>query len=225
MKAGLKAASKGHAAEASKSNDPTRLRAARALGPSMAQLQPELGNQAIQWLVRSGALHAKLAVGSTDDPLEKEADRISDYVMRAPAPAGPDSRRFSAALGDGQDDERGRAGQPSTAFRHRLPAARRAVAGAAVARAALPAQAPLTPGLDLGFVAQQFGLSGGDIRVTALDAAFAAAADDAPIDMVRLLQAVGRQLLKQGKVPQGADFGAYRALIEAAPGQRRRATE
>ena len=80
-------------------------------------------------------------------------------------------------------------------------------------RAALPPRAPLSGDLDLGFLARQFAFAGGDIRVAALDAAFAAAADDGPIDMVRLLRAVGRQLLKQGKVPQGNDFREYRALV------------
>lgn len=87
-------------------------------------------------------------------------------------------------------------------------------------RAALPAGAPLAPDLDLGFVGRQFAFAGGDIRVAALDAAFAAAANDGPIDMVRLLQAVGRQLLKQGKVPQGSDFREYRALLAEAEAVR-----
>ncbi len=51
------------------------------------------------------------------------------------------------------------------------------------------------------------------------DAAFAAAADDAPIDMVRLLQAVARQLLKQVKVSQESDFREYRALVTEADAQ------
>ena len=87
-------------------------------------------------------------------------------------------------------------------------------------RAALPPRGPLAPNLDLGFIARQFAFAGGDIRVAALDAAFAAAADDAAIDMVRLLQAVGRQLLKQGKVPQSSDFGPYRAIVAAAEAGR-----
>ena len=33
-----------------------------------------------------GAIHAKLVVGSVDDPLEREADRIADHVMRMPDP-------------------------------------------------------------------------------------------------------------------------------------------
>jgi hypothetical protein len=51
-----------------------------------AALEPEFGNQAIQRLLRSGALHAKLAVGAADDPLEREADAVAERVTRAPAP-------------------------------------------------------------------------------------------------------------------------------------------
>jgi len=86
MKAGLKTAPKGHATEAGKSHRPARSRSAAALGPPSFQLPPQLGNQAIQQLFRSGALHAKLAVGAPDDPLEKQADQVADRVMRAPAP-------------------------------------------------------------------------------------------------------------------------------------------
>jgi DNA polymerase III delta prime subunit len=80
-------------------------------------------------------------------------------------------------------------------------------------RAALPEAAPLAPNIDYAFLARHFQFAGGDIRVAALDAAFAAAADDAPIDMRRLLRAVSRQLLKQGKVPQASDFREYRDLV------------
>jgi SpoVK/Ycf46/Vps4 family AAA+-type ATPase len=83
-------------------------------------------------------------------------------------------------------------------------------------RAALPAVAPLADEVDLAFLARQFALAGGDIRVAALDAAFAAACDDAPIDMARLCQAVSRQLLKQGKVPAASDLRQYQGRLTAA---------
>ncbi len=83
-------------------------------------------------------------------------------------------------------------------------------------RAAIPAGAPLADDVDLAFLARQFAFAGGDIRVAALDAAFSAAADDAPIDMARLCQAVSRQLLKQGKVPTASDFRQYQRLMAAA---------
>lgn len=96
--------------------------------------------------------------------------------------------------------------QPDAALRERLW------------RAALPPVAPLARDVDLAFLARQFAFTGGDIRVAALDAAFAAAADSSPIDMAGLLQAVRRQLVKQGKVPQGSDFGEYGvSLVASAP--------
>jgi len=82
MKAGLRTAHKDHAAEAAARHAPARARPAAA---PTRQLQPELGNQAVQWLFKTGALHAKLAVGSPDDPLEREADQVAAHVMRAPA--------------------------------------------------------------------------------------------------------------------------------------------
>jgi len=90
-----------------------------------------------------------------------------------------------------------------------------AVLRARLWRAAIPAAAPLADDVDLAFLGQQFALAGGDIRVAALDAAFAAAGDDAPIDMARLCQAVSRQLLKQGKVPAAGDFRQYQGGLAA----------
>jgi hypothetical protein len=90
-------------------------------------------------------------------------------------------------------------------------------------RAAIPPKAPVAADVDFEFLARQFAFAGGDIRVAVLDAAFAAAAEDVPIDMVRLLQAVGRQLLKQGKVPQGSDFRQYQALLAQADAHALRA--
>ena len=54
---------------------PARTLSARTPGPAPC------GNQA---LLRR--LQAKLKVGSVDDPLEHEADRVADQVMRMPAP-------------------------------------------------------------------------------------------------------------------------------------------
>jgi hypothetical protein len=51
------------------------------------QLQRQVGNQAVLAMLRSGALQAKLKIGAVDDPLEHEADRVADHVMRMPDPA------------------------------------------------------------------------------------------------------------------------------------------
>jgi Domain of unknown function (DUF4157) len=85
MKAGL--APKGHGAETAKRRGPARLGMTRPPAAPTLGLQPELGNQSIQRLLKAGAIQAKLAVGSPDDPLEHEADRVADQVMRMPAPA------------------------------------------------------------------------------------------------------------------------------------------
>jgi Domain of unknown function (DUF4157)/Protein-glutamine gamma-glutamyltransferase len=40
-----------------------------------------------------GGIQAKLSIGSVDDPLEHEADRVADHVMRMPSPDVAGSRR------------------------------------------------------------------------------------------------------------------------------------
>jgi len=49
-------------------------------------LQRTIGNQAVQRMVRSGALQAKLKIGQPGDKYEQEADRMADAVMRMPEP-------------------------------------------------------------------------------------------------------------------------------------------
>jgi AAA+ superfamily predicted ATPase len=71
--------------------------------------------------------------------------------------------------------------------------------------------------LDLGFVAQQFDITGGSIRNAALTAAFAAAAKTEPITMVDVLQAVSQELTKLGRRAHEAQFGPW--LDQVAPGR------
>jgi len=49
-------------------------------------LQRTVGNQAVQRLLRSGTLQAKLRIGQPGDVYEQEADRVADEVMRMPEP-------------------------------------------------------------------------------------------------------------------------------------------
>ncbi|HWQ48747.1 MAG TPA: DUF4157 domain-containing protein [Methanosarcina sp.] len=51
-------------------------------------LQPQItaGNQAVQRLIKSGALQAKLKISQPNDIYEQEADRVSEKVMRMPDP-------------------------------------------------------------------------------------------------------------------------------------------
>lgn len=80
-------------------------------------------------------------------------------------------------------------------------------------RGMFPPEVPLGPDVDCGFLAKQFPLAGGDIRNVALDAAFLAAQDGRVITMTQLIQAMARQMLKQGRIPSAADFKQYHALI------------
>lgn len=50
------------------------------------QLQRAIGNQAVQRLIRSRTLQAKLAVIQPSDIYEQEADRVAEQVIRMPAP-------------------------------------------------------------------------------------------------------------------------------------------
>jgi len=49
-------------------------------------LQKTIGNQAVQRIVKSGALQAKLRIGQPGDKYEQEADRVADEVMRMAEP-------------------------------------------------------------------------------------------------------------------------------------------
>jgi hypothetical protein len=49
-------------------------------------LQRTIGNQAVQRLIKSGTLQAKLRIGQPGDKYEQEADRVADEVMRMPEP-------------------------------------------------------------------------------------------------------------------------------------------
>jgi hypothetical protein len=49
-------------------------------------LQRMIGNQAVQRLIKSGTLQAKLKIGQLGDKYEQEADRVAEQVMRMPDP-------------------------------------------------------------------------------------------------------------------------------------------
>ncbi len=51
-------------------------------------LQQTIGNQAVQRLIKSGTIQAKLKIGKPNDKYEQEADRLSDKVMSMPEPKG-----------------------------------------------------------------------------------------------------------------------------------------
>jgi hypothetical protein len=70
-----------------------------------------------------------------------------------------------------------------------------------------PSQTPLADDVDLGFLARQFKLSGGNIKNVALGAAFLAAREGGPVSMVHVLQAARREYQKLGKVLSEAELG------------------
>jgi hypothetical protein len=58
-----------------------------AMHPAM-EMQQQVGNQAMQQLLRAGIIHAKLSISQPDDPEEREADATADRIMRSHAGTG-----------------------------------------------------------------------------------------------------------------------------------------
>jgi len=82
----------------------------------------------------------------------------------------------------------------------------------------LPKQAPVADDLDLDFLANQFRLSGGNIRNASLAAAFAAADEGAPIGMRQLIQAVALEYTKLGRLTLESEFERFHEVIRT-PGR------
>lgn len=72
-----------------------------------------------------------------------------------------------------------------------------------------PKNAPCSPELDLEFLAQNFEITGANIRNIALTAAFFAADDGKIIEMVHLIRAMRREYQKMGQILRDADLGKY----------------
>src|SRR5262249_31658007 len=83
-------------------------------------------------------------------------------------------------------------------------------------RGMFPPRAPRAEDIDFTFLARQFELAGGDIRNVVLDAAFLAAQDGGRIGMPHLVQALARQLTKQGRTAALSDFQRYYPLLHVA---------
>ncbi len=82
-------------------------------------------------------------------------------------------------------------------------------------RGMFPPQAPLADDVDFTFLAEQFPLPGGDIRNVVLAAAFLAAQDGSAINMQHLVPALGRLMVKKGRVPSATEFKQYHACLRA----------
>jgi hypothetical protein len=65
----------------------------------------------------------------------------------------------------------------------------------------------------LEFLAQQFKITGGNIRNIVLGGAFLAAEDGQPIRMEHLVRAARRELQKMGRLVRELDFGQYYSMI------------
>src|SRR4051812_47118778 len=57
------------------------------LRDSLVSTEQASGNQAMQRLLRTGAIQAKLTVGKPGDIYEQEADRVAEQVIQIPEPA------------------------------------------------------------------------------------------------------------------------------------------
>lgn len=80
--------------------------------------------------------------------------------------------------------------------------------------------APVSDDVDLGLLASQFELTGGEIRNCILAAAHTAARRGGAIDMACLMGAVGEELVKQGRPIRKLQFGAHYARARSAePGR------
>ena len=76
-----------------------------------------------------------------------------------------------------------------------------------------PETLPLADDIDLQFLANQFKLSGGNIKNVALAAAFLAAAEGQVVHMEHVLRATRRELQKIGKTVVADDFGPYAGVL------------
>ena len=68
--------------------------------------------------------------------------------------------------------------------------------------------------MDFEFLAEEFEVSGGNIKNIVLNAAFMAAEQQREIEMIDILESLRIERLKSGKVMIPKDFGKYQVLFE-----------
>lgn len=78
-------------------------------------------------------------------------------------------------------------------------------------RLGFPPRAPLADDVDRDLLAAQFKLAGGNIHSVTLTAAFLAAATGGPITMGHVIEALGREYTKLGRLRTAEDFGPWLA--------------
>jgi hypothetical protein len=77
----------------------------------------------------------------------------------------------------------------------------------------VPATAPMSDRADLDIAGDRFELAGGAIRNAALNAAYAAAADDGIITLRHIVRASIGEMIKAGRAPTRADLGDLAGLV------------
>jgi ATP-dependent 26S proteasome regulatory subunit len=77
-----------------------------------------------------------------------------------------------------------------------------------------PSEAPLTGDIDLHFMANQFKITGGNIKNIALGAAFLAAEDGGRINIENLIRATKREYQKMGRLCTEGEFAQYFELVK-----------
>jgi hypothetical protein len=87
-------------------------------------------------------------------------------------------------------------------------------------RGMFPARSPLAADVDFEFLSKQFDFAGGDIRNIVLDAAFLAIQNGGEIGMKCVVEALARQLAKQGKAATASEFRQYQRLLPSGIGRR-----
>jgi outer membrane protein OmpA-like peptidoglycan-associated protein len=120
-----------HAVESTKQTEPKADSPARARNVAsttqplhpMLQLQQQAGNQAMQELLRTRAIQAKMAISHPDDPEEREADHVADRVMRSHAGFPIAASCSCGASGDTCEECQQKQSQPKISRRASAPSA------------------------------------------------------------------------------------------------------
>ncbi|MFL6260722.1 MAG: DUF4157 domain-containing protein [Thermoanaerobaculia bacterium] len=150
--------------------------------PKILELGTALGNRATAALLGGGLLQRKVAIGPADDPLEREADRLTDRVLSQPAGAMGESVSSAGAAVQRQCAACAAGGKPcpkceqeeDEELQRKETAGDPQPAQVASHLSALGAGQPLSPGLR-GYFEPRFGHDFGGVRLHTGSTADAAA--------------------------------------------------
>ncbi len=76
-----------------------------------------------------------------------------------------------------------------------------------------PQELPQSDEIDYAYLARQFEIAGGNIKNTAVTAAFLAAKNEGELQMQHIMKALKYEMTKQGKIMLAEDFGEYSYLL------------